>query len=179
MHVDLERINSTPFMFDEVVPCPNVWKAPENWNKTWKVRLRVNFDSDENVIERMVSVHSESGEILMYEFQIRSDPKDLFEEYPPEVDDTVFQCQIGLDESLRGQNLALPFWVMSEIILIDTDPKKQRIILDLSGNGWTKKRMPDYYATLQQYFPNLQRIFEYDEDGVYFVIYDFEAKPKK
>lgn len=176
MQVDLQKIDQMSFPYDEYIRIPSEWKPPENWDPSWKIRLRVKFDDNEDVIERMVSVHSEDGEILMYEFQSRSDPKALLEEYPPVVDPIVFQCQIALSEKLRGKSLALPFWVMSEIILIDTDPVKQRLIFDLSGNGWTKGRMPEYYRTLQGYFPKLEKIFEYDEDGVYFVIYDFDKK---
>lgn len=173
---DLGRLDTIQFIYNEQVRIPEVWNRPEGWDPTWIVRLKVNFDENEDVLERMVGVYTQDGRLIMSEFQSRSNPTDLIEEYPDEVDSVVFQCQIVLAEELRGRNLAMPFWVMSELILIDTDPKKQRLIIDLSANGWTQRRMPEYYQTLKQYFPNLAKIFEYNEDGVYFVIYDFDKK---
>lgn len=174
MQANLQRIDELPFAFeDEVRSLPANWEMPDNWNPNWKLRIRVNFNENEEVTERLFSVHDEDGEIIMYAMHSRSNPRDLYEDCPEAVGAEVFSSQIALAEKLRGQRLAIHFWVLSEIILIETDELRQRLILDLSGNGWTKKNVPEYIDRLKRAFKDSIKIFEYDEDGVYFVILDF------
>lgn len=157
---------------------PDWWKRPEGWDPTWKLQIRVTFNDDEDVTSRMLSVHSPNGEPLMVVDHYRVEPDGILEDWEAlGVEPIVFGGNILIADELQGKHLALAFWTLAEILLMDTDLRHQRLIMDLSGKGWTEKVQARFIEILKQYFPEIRTLFEQRDDGLYLVVYDF-GKPK-